>query len=209
MNYYERLGVAEDASRDDIKQAYRRLARRWHPDRNLETDTTAEYQEIGEAYDCLSDPEKREQYDLAGCPENSEEATRHEAATARVIQSFTAMMSQRISPETNYRRGVIDSLASQLQSCQHSIETIQAKEASAKAVLATFPDKPGNRVLRESMQGMIDNATAMVAGQNQEIALLELALEIAREIEQKPLNQAPVTSRYNPMPFFDVKTGAC
>lgn len=60
MNYYEILGVAETATQDDIKQAYRKLAMKNHPDRG--GDTT-EFQRIAQAYEVLGDPNKRAEYD--------------------------------------------------------------------------------------------------------------------------------------------------
>src|SRR5947208_16934581 len=66
-DYYEVLGVARDASEADIKKAYRKLARQYHPDRNP-GDKTAEtkFKEIQEAYDVLKDKTKRAQYDQFG-----------------------------------------------------------------------------------------------------------------------------------------------
>src|SRR4051794_14495677 len=66
-DYYKTLGVSKDASADDIKKAYRKLARKYHPDANP-GDGSAEgrFKEIGEAYDVLSDPEKRKRYDTFG-----------------------------------------------------------------------------------------------------------------------------------------------
>lgn len=66
-DYYEALGVAKDASADDIKKAFRKLAVKYHPDRN-QGDTAAEekFKEINEAYAVLSDPEKRKKYDTFG-----------------------------------------------------------------------------------------------------------------------------------------------
>jgi len=67
-NYYKTLGVERTASSEQIKKAYRKLAMKWHPDRNKENKAEAEakFKEIGEAYSVLSDDTKRKQYDLHG-----------------------------------------------------------------------------------------------------------------------------------------------
>lgn len=65
-DYYKVLGVARDASQDDIKKAYRRLARKYHPDVSKEADAEDRFKEVSEAYEVLSDPEKRATYDQYG-----------------------------------------------------------------------------------------------------------------------------------------------
>ncbi len=67
MDYYEILGVKKDSSPSDIKKAYRKLALKYHPDRNNGgKEAEAKFKEINEAYAVLSDPEKKRQYDLYG-----------------------------------------------------------------------------------------------------------------------------------------------
>jgi len=66
-DYYQVLGVEKKASADDIKKAYRKLALKWHPDKNPNNKTAEEkFKKISEAYAVLSDPEKRNQYDQFG-----------------------------------------------------------------------------------------------------------------------------------------------
>src|SRR3990172_8808573 len=65
-DYYEVLGVPRNASAEAIKKAFRRLAMQYHPDRNKEDGAEAKFKEIGEAYEVLSDPEKRGAYDRFG-----------------------------------------------------------------------------------------------------------------------------------------------
>jgi DnaJ-class molecular chaperone len=65
-DYYQILGVPKDASAADIKKAYRRLARQYHPDVNTSADASKRFKEINEANEVLSDPDKRKRYDQLG-----------------------------------------------------------------------------------------------------------------------------------------------
>ena len=65
-DYYKILGVERKASEDDIRKAYRKLAIKFHPDKNNAPEAQEKFKEISAAYEVLSDPEKRETYDKFG-----------------------------------------------------------------------------------------------------------------------------------------------
>ena len=78
IDYYNILGVSKDASQEDIKKAYKKLARKYHPDLNPnDPEAQRKFQEINEANEVLSDPEKRKKYDEYG--ENWKHADEFEA----------------------------------------------------------------------------------------------------------------------------------
>nr|XP_033797819.1 dnaJ homolog subfamily B member 12 [Geotrypetes seraphini] len=90
-DYYEILGVGRDASEEDLKKAYRKLALKFHPDKNHAPGATEAFKAIGNAYAVLSNPDKRKQYDQFG--DEKAQASRHGHGHADFHRGFEADIS--------------------------------------------------------------------------------------------------------------------
>ncbi|KAM9327650.1 dnaJ homolog subfamily B member 9-like [Pholidichthys leucotaenia] len=87
-DYYEILGVPRDATERQIKKAFHRLALKYHPDRNKGPDAEAKFREIAEAYETLSDDNRRREYDQFGHASSSEESQRDGGGSYNFNQHF-------------------------------------------------------------------------------------------------------------------------
>ena len=103
-DYYKTLGVAKDADEKTIKSAYRKLARRHHPDVNPDKGATdAKFKEINEAYEVLSDPEKRKKYDTLGADwERYQQAGSPEGFDPRQYQQYQQYQQRHGGGGTQY-----------------------------------------------------------------------------------------------------------
>jgi molecular chaperone DnaJ len=103
-DHYAVLGVERDASADDIKRAYRRLARELHPDVNPDPETQERFKEVTLAYDVLSDPQRREMYDLGGDPMGTGGGFGQGFGFSDIMDAFFGQAAGR-GPRPRQRRG--------------------------------------------------------------------------------------------------------
>ena len=98
-DYYKSLGISKDASQDEIKQAYRKLAKKFHPDKNPDNANAAQkFNEIQEAYDTLSDVQSRQQYDNRGFGNVSTNATGGFDFNININDVFDEVMGMGFNP---------------------------------------------------------------------------------------------------------------
>ena len=90
-DYYEVLGVQKGASKDQIKDAYRKLALQYHPDRNKEAGAEEKFKEISEAYAVLSDDQKRSQYDNLGHADLTNDTPKKTSSEAQTLTAYSAI----------------------------------------------------------------------------------------------------------------------
>lgn len=95
-DYYKALGIQSGANEDEIKKAYRKMALKYHPDKNKDPHAEDKFKEIAEAYDVLSDPKKRAVYDQYGEEGKWDSGCRTKGSL--VPQSFSLAKSPKSAP---------------------------------------------------------------------------------------------------------------
>jgi len=135
-DYYEVLGVSREASAEEIKRAFRRLAMKYHPDRNKSPDAEAKFKEINEAYEVLSDPEKRAAYDRFGHAgvEALERGRPFDGARfggwGDIFEAFFGATTARRQPQRGAdRRATVElELAEAAFGCEKEVEVVRVEE---------------------------------------------------------------------------------
>lgn len=128
--YYEVLGVSEDASQDEIKKAYRKKAKKYHPDSNKDTADEEKFKKINKAYDVLSDEEKKKKYDRFGKQGVSGNAR---AGQQRAASNFQDIFEQIFGGGGRGRRGSREAQGDNLK-----VQTSISLEEAYKGVEKTF-----------------------------------------------------------------------
>jgi curved DNA-binding protein len=185
-DYYKIMGLERDASPDEIKRAYRRLARKYHPDVSKEADAEKHFKEVQEAYTVLKDPEKRRAYDQVGkhwkvgqefhTPPNwgrEFSFSAEDFTGGEVFSDFFETLFGRARTWSGDRGGGTFSVRGQDQQAHIQIDLEQAFHGTLRSFTLTMPEMaPEGQMVKRSRSlkvkippGVIDGQRIRLAGQ--------------------------------------------
>ena len=151
-DYYEVLGVPRGATQEEIKKAFRKLAFQFHPDHNHQDGAEERFKEINEAYQVLSDPEKREKYDQLGFPtpqvgrsfEGYEDFTTN---LGNIFDTFFGGVMKNRAPQrgANLYYNLTISFEEAIFGCEKRIEVVRTEDCS---LCRGVGSKPGSQLLK-------------------------------------------------------------
>ena len=188
MSHYDTLGVAKDASTEDIKAAYRRLAQRYHPDKNqgeAAAGAAAMFLDVQKAYEVLSDPERRAQYDATGSDQRQQSLA--EEAKAMLLTMFDRALAADGDAVAN--------VAAQLREAK---STMHAERADLQRAVKKFEKRSGRIKVKAGenlAQMLLDQA---IKTRRERIAFLDRGLLVQAEAVRTLENYEP--ERMDPPP---------
>ena len=140
QNTYETLGTHPDASEEEIKKAYRRAASQWHPDRNSSIDASAMFRKVQEAYELLSDPDRRKAYDDFKVTDRFDDKMFTEEAHKAIIAIFLKLAEGNNWKKIPYVGAIRRNLGESLRQNRAESATLEQKIESMKMVSPAVPE---------------------------------------------------------------------
>lgn len=194
MNHYERLGVAKDASADEIRAAYRKLAQKHHPDK--EGGDQEIFKAVQRAYEVLGDPERREKYDATG--DDREVESLRQAALGQIAMLLSAVVENHDVDHRNLVHEMRLAVNGRELNDRKSIKELERQVAKREKVLKRLKHKgEGNNLLAEMTQREIHNRKLQIAGGHKALELHAEVLKILEDYDYRAEIELPVADPGN------------
>lgn len=203
---YEILGIGHDATKEEIKKAYRKLALKYHPDHNPGNQEAEEkFKEVNMAYEVLSDPDKKKEYDETGNYDGEDNVRK------AAIDHLRSMMAQAVKQDNEMSRissfgslyesdntlmkKIMRALAKQKADTNSSIvearKTIKHLEEKKKKVRMKDNAKHSFNIFESTVDVLINNSKAYVAQAEGQLEMLNIATELASDYEDVTTEKTP------------------
>lgn len=210
MSHYDTLGVPRDANPEDIKAAYRRLATRYHPDKNLgdaSAGAEAMFKEVQAAYDVLSDPERRKRYDETGSA-LPPMAPRDQARNL-LLQMFQAALEL----DDDLKRSVLKGLANMKSEFTAKRADVQRRLKRLAKRSGRIKVKTGENLAQMLIEQQTNNLTAETKQIDEALAVNREAFVMLDNYENEVMDPQPPVMRPDAFitfgsPFIHTGTGA-
>jgi curved DNA-binding protein CbpA len=197
VNYYEVLGVAPEATATEIKAAYRKKARQFHPDHNQDVDATAQFQTIQAAYEVLQDSEQRAAYDEKGYSDARESREMRVSAETILIQQVFAWVFNPANenPSADLIRDITKVLENNAASQAANLLEGTTVARQITRALAKLKHKHGARdFLRAALESRLEVTNDLQDRVRANMAATELAKRLIKEYDFECIRQIAGTS---------------
>lgn len=198
MTHYETLGVSRDATNEEIKHAYRKLAMEYHPDRNDQSEESeAKFKALQKAYDVLSDTVKRAEYD-AGATDHTTQSHIEKAASLMLadmidsaVDSFESGIFENIRHTINNKLGMFQTDLRRCMLQQRKLEKVRRR-----MIFKGVGDNLLDKVFSRKEEGILDS----MASAHRNIAVANAVLEMV--VDYEDIGPQPFEGDGRSMPKF-------
>jgi curved DNA-binding protein CbpA len=201
MNPYEILGIPEDADKNTIKQAYRELAKKHHPDKGGDPEKFAP---ISEAYSVLSDPEKKRMYDENGIYvkeslESLQKATEDKFSQIVELWLKIKITERYVKPFFNFALGKI---SENIDQAEEMIEDIEEKQEGLDAFKGFAEVSEGENIFNKTIRKMENELNQLIDAANKQIYMSRL---LEKELKRYKFQEMDEKEVFKSIPDFKIR----
>ena len=209
MSLYDDLGVGKQATKEQIKRAYRKMAKRHHPDSNGGNGSAEEFHAIALAYEVLSDPKRRARYDATGNTQDGPKGSIEEKARQRLVSIFMQSVQESLVQFVQ-NDGIKDLLVVTKIKLENQVKATEAKQKELEHIddyLAELLDRLGGdgdagllraSLMSEQAKVLLDKDIA-----REELELLEKCFSLLKTYSFRPDEEARVSGTINLNAIFN------